>query len=69
MSVEKNIKLQVNHPIEYKQNEIEAATPTNICDINIQVANGWEITGHYRNQTLQTITLQKSMVAEENKHG
>jgi len=65
MSGEKNIKLQVNHPIEYRKYEIETTFPADTCDINIHVANGWEITGHYQNQTLQTITLQKSLAAEE----
>ncbi len=64
MSVQKNITLQVNSPMEHKQHEIETVNTTEDCNINIRVTNGWEITGHYRNQTLQTITLQKPVSPE-----
>ena len=65
MSIEKNIRLQVNNPMDHKQQEIDTASPTEDCNINIRVTTGWEITGHYRNQTLQTITLQKFTAPEE----
>ena len=65
MSVRKNIKLQVNNPLERNALMAQAAPSANLCAINIHVANGWEIIGHYRDQILQTITLQKSTAIEE----
>ena len=60
MSIQKNITFQV-HPSTMKMHSnFAAATLTEDCDINIQVANGWTITGHYCNQVLQTVTLEKT---------
>ena len=65
MSIQKNIKLQVQHSKEGAPLRFAASLPAKDCEINIQVADGWAITGHYRNQTLQTITLQKFITTEE----
>ena len=59
MSIQKNIILQIDHSNEKMPPDFVATTPTEGYDINIQVANGWAITGHYHNQILQTITLKK----------
>ena len=64
MSAKKNIKLKVSNPLERESFMVQATPAADMCDINIQVANGWEIIGHYRDQILQTITLQKSKTNE-----
>jgi hypothetical protein len=69
MSVQKNITLHVNHPKENTWSDCAAITSPKDCNIHIQVASGWAITGHYRNQTLQTITLEKSLSKESSHHG
>ena len=33
-------------------------------EINVQVADGWAITGHYHNNTLQAVTLRKTSPTE-----
>jgi hypothetical protein len=65
MSVQKNIMLQVNNSMEKMKKDFDPLSSTKDCDINIQVANGWAITGHYQNNTLQTLTLQKTAQSEE----
>jgi hypothetical protein len=65
MSAQKYIILQVNTSKEIIQSDFDAVSPTMDCDINIQVADGWAITGHYHAQTLQAVTLQKTTCQEE----
>ena len=69
MPAQKNIILQVNPSVEQTKSNHPVFTHTKDCDINIQVANGWAITGHYHNQALQTITLQKTSSEDETNHG
>jgi hypothetical protein len=69
MPAQKNITLQVNHSVEQIESNHLVFTPSKECDINIQVTDGWAITGHYRNQILQTITLQKTSSPVETYHG
>jgi hypothetical protein len=64
MSVQKNITLQVNNSMEMIAKDFDPLSPTKDCDISIQVANGWAITGHYQNYALQAITLKKSTATE-----
>jgi len=59
MSVQDRLTVQVNHLLKDPQTH-PAATPAENCEINVRVANGWAITGHYRNNNLQAITLQKT---------
>jgi len=58
--------LQVNNSMEKMEKDFDPLSPTKDCDINIQVTNGWAITGHYQNYTLQAITLQKLTATEAN---
>jgi hypothetical protein len=60
MSDQKHIHLNVNYPILPPQPGSETASPAEDYQINIQVANGWAITGYYHDHTLQAITLKKS---------
>ena len=61
MSGQKHFHLNVNYPNPVLQPVPESISPTEDCRINIQVADGWAITGHYKNNVLQTITLQKTV--------
>jgi hypothetical protein len=60
MSVHKYINLQVCDSKKTTQPNFDPLSPAENCDINILVADGWAITGHYRDQTLQSVTLQKT---------
>ena len=60
MYIQKNIILQVHQSIRKMNSNFVTTTSIEDCDINVQVANGWTITGHYSNQVLQTITLEKT---------
>ena len=62
MSDKKHFTLQVDHLLDEQQTPPQT-TSSGKCEINVQVANGWAITGHYQNNTLQTITLRKTMEA------
>jgi hypothetical protein len=64
MSVQKNISLQVANPREKTQSDFAAPNSAGDCDIDIQVTNGWIVTGHYKNNMLQSITLQKTVVVD-----
>lgn len=64
MSVQKNITLQINHSMDKIIKDTHPPSPPGDCDINIQVASGWAVTGHYQNNILQAITLQKSISPE-----
>ena len=65
MTTQKDITLQVNPSIVKTQLDFETNTPPQDCDINIRVADGWAVTGHYRNQVLQTVRLQKTSSEEK----
>jgi len=69
MSVQKNITFHVNYLDENAWSDFAAVTPAKDCDVHIQVISGWAITGHYRNRTLQRITLEKNLSKESNHHG
>jgi hypothetical protein len=69
MLIQKNITLQINHSSEKVPSNITMVDLNTDCDINIQVANGWAINGHYRNQILQTITLLKVSSKENVRNG
>ena len=58
MLVQNQITLQIDHLIKRPQIRFPP-TPLENCHINIQVAHGWTVTGHYQNNTLQTISLLK----------
>lgn len=63
MSGQKNFHLNVNYPSPVLQPGFEVPSPADDYQINIQVANGWAISGHYKNNVLQTITLSKTPVS------
>jgi hypothetical protein len=58
MSVQKNIKLQIHRGQNFRPSCSSVSIPAH-SEINIQVADGWVITGHYCDQTLQAVTLRK----------
>jgi hypothetical protein len=62
MSVQNRLTVQVDHLFKESQTHC-VATTTEKCEINVLVVNGWAITGHYQNNTLKTITLQKTSQA------
>lgn len=59
MSVQKNIKLEVNRIQTPAPSRLGASRPVQ-SEINIQVSDDWVITGHYCDQILQTVTLIKN---------
>jgi len=52
--------MNLNYPVIDKQSGLEIASSNDDCCINVQVASGWVVTGYYRNNVLQTVTLQKT---------
>lgn len=64
MPVPKNITVLVNNSIGKIKDDLDPLSSTQDYDINIRVADGWAITGHYQNNSLQTITIEKSTVME-----
>ncbi len=40
--------------------------PADVRSIRIRMADGWTVSGHYRDNTLQTVTLRKP-AAEESR--
>jgi len=66
MSDQKYFQLNVTNPVPDSQAQFGTSSPADDCQINIRVANGWAITGHYQNHTLQAITLEKSSATEAN---
>ena len=66
MSVQKNITVQVDNLREKIKKDASRYSPTQNCAIQIQVANGWAVTGHYCGHTLQNVTLQKTSSQEAN---
>ncbi len=67
MSTQNQRTVQLDHLLEAPQRP--HTTSTGNCEVNVKVANGWAITGHYRNNALQAITLQKISQPEETSHG
>lgn len=66
MAAQTHIKVQVNRSKDETPLNFDTGITTRECEINIQVAAGWAIIGHYRDQTLQAVTLKKSTELETN---
>jgi hypothetical protein len=66
MSVQSNIKVQLNRTKAEPPPTVRRVDPASECEVNIQVAAGWIVIGHYRDQTLQAVTLKKTTELEAN---
>jgi hypothetical protein len=64
MSVKNQLTVQVDHLLEDQQMKFSPSSAGK-CEINVQVAEGWAITGHYQDNTLRTVTLQKTSETED----
>ena len=67
MSVQKNIHLSVIPSTVSGQPEFEIFSSLDDCQIDIQVAHGWVVTGYYRENVLQAVNLRKNIPALEAK--
>lgn len=59
MTVQTHIELQVNRVVDEAPTQLGVVDPAREYEINIQVAEGWAVTGHYRDRILQAVTLKK----------
>ena len=66
MPVQQNIELQVFRTNNQPSGNQRESAPVQDYEINVHVVDGWAITGHYQNNTLHTVTLQKTIESEEN---
>ena len=62
---QKKISLRINTPLEGELQATNAPSPMDDYQIQLQVTDGWAITGSYRDQTLTTVTLQKRSSPED----
>ena len=61
MSTRNPLTVQISHLIEAPPTPLApVAALVDNYEINVQAAHGWAIIGHYKNNLLQTVTLQKT---------
>jgi hypothetical protein len=60
------LTLDISHPVKpsHPVNQARTVAPGDITSIHVRVAGGWVISGHYRDNSLQTIILQKPAAKE-----